>query len=152
MNLIFSFLFIIVSSCNKKIIAQSFKGFVTESYSESTWIPGKSEESYLYKVNDTTRNKINLIFEISFDDSVHIDINSKNIYKKRILTERNLSVVNQEFNIEFINYVNPVIQISLIEKKKTILFHPKLGYLLCYVSRINDVWSLEYSNYQRVYY
>lgn len=152
-NMTVLFLTVTLISCNKKIIAQKQEvSFTPEKYNESIWIPNKTEESYLYKINDTIQNRINLIFETSFNDSIQIDVDGKTIYTKVIVTEKKLSVVNQEFVVNTNNDTSPSICIRLMESKKLISFRVKKGYAICYLSRQNEIWSLEYSNYQRLYY
>ena len=126
---------------------------ISENYSESIWIPsGFDEESQKLKVKDTTLKILHLIFERQFDDSIKIFFDKKDIYCKNIKTIKNLSVVDDEFSINYNNAENSLIEIILINKNKKISFRPKVGFALCYLSRLGTSWNLDFSNYQRTYY
>ena len=112
----------------------------------------EADESFNFRIADTTAKEVNLIFERFFDDSIRILFNSHEVLSKRIKTNTNISVVNDEFKILYDQHSNPLIEIVLIEKNRKISFKPKHGYILCYVDRIDSTWSLEFSNYQRMYY
>lgn len=139
-----------IFGCKAQHIATNH--LISEKYNSSVWIPNKNEESYNMKVSDTSLKVVNLIFERMFDDSIKVYLNSSEIVAKKIKTDKNVSVVNEEFKIDYHQLINPKIEIWLIEKNKKISFAPKQGYTLCYLNRYNNIWSLEFSNYQRMYY
>jgi hypothetical protein len=146
-------LLLLTSSCHSQklsVITDRDK-VVKEVYNESIWIPNPNEESYNLKVSDTTAKVLNLTFEQGFDDSIKIFIDSKEVFSKKILTLKNIPVVDEEFKINY-DSQNSLIEILLVNKNRKISFKPMPGYRICYLNRLLEIWSLEFSNYQRVYY
>jgi len=148
-----SLFLLMVTKCNsQKTIGLSTSNYKEEPHDEKIWIPNKSDESFQFKIADTTVKEVNLIFERLFDDSIKILLNSQEVISRRIKTTTNLSVVNDEFKVLYSQHSNPLIEILLIEKNKKISFKPKVGFILCYIDRINGNWLLDFSNYQRMYF
>jgi hypothetical protein len=126
---------------------------ILENHSESIWIPASfDEDNKNSKIKDTTLKVLYLIFERQFDDSIKILFDNKEIYSKRIKTIKNLSVVDDEFSINYTKAETGFIEIILINKNRKISFNPKQGFALCYLSRLGNLWNLDFSNYQRSYY
>ena len=146
-------LLLLASSCNsQKLVTIDKNKFSEEIYNDAIWIPMQNEESYNFKVKDTTVEEINLIFERVFDDSIKVFLDSKEIFSRKVKTLKNSAVVDDEFKVNYVGHTKPLIEIFLIGKNKRISFSPKKGYAICYVNRTNNLWSLEFSNYQRMYY
>ena len=141
--------------CNRNAMSQrtSSNEYVLETHHQKIWIPSKLEETYEHKAKDTLKKVLDLAFEQAFDDSVYIKVNDSIVYKKRIKTDPKLSVVKDDFIIDYSVYKDiPSISIFLVEKKKFIRFKPALGYRHVYLSRLQESWELNFSNYPRFYY
>lgn len=150
----FSLLLFLNTSCysQKGIRNDILKNSASEIINESIWVPLLNEEAHDLKLSDTATTILNLIFEREFDDCIKVFLNAKELYCKKITTVKNLSVVNAEFGIPYAVENKPLIEILQLNERRKIAFNPKQGYLLCYLNRINDIWTLEFSNYQRIYY
>lgn len=143
---------VIINSCkSQKILNTKVEKFGWDSVVESIWVPSKNFEEYKFKYQDTAIGEINLVFEMQFDDSIQITLNSKPIASKRIKTKANLSVVEDVFSINY-KTEDSLITVYSVDKKRKASFRPKEGYLFGYINRVDTLWAVEYSNYQRMYY
>jgi len=142
-----------VFSWSASVFGQKTASCVKEKANIEFWSPSKYEEMYEFKLKDTLKQTVGLIFEKDFDDSIQIKVNNIIIYKQRIKTSPNTSVVMADFEIDYSVYsAIPTICIILISKKNCIEFKPIRGYRLIYLNRFEGYWNIENSNYPRVYH
>lgn len=123
------------------------------SYSE-IWTPYPDEESYKFKVRDTTEHSVSLIFEREFNDSIEVFCNEKKIISRKMKTNKFSSVVESEdeFRVDYKPCNDPVLTIYMTGKKRKVQLKVMHGYKICYITRILDIWGFHFSNYMRIYY
>ncbi len=74
--ILFMFLAETIFSQNKHVVCCPIK------FCQGIWVPPASSQDNYYKINDTVNKKIDLIFELWFDDSIRITLNEKKYMKK----------------------------------------------------------------------
>lgn len=112
-----------------------------------------SKEDKENLLTDTLSQKIELIFEQTFDDNVTIMLNDKIIGTKRMKTLRFLGVCDSTFNIDYSAYKTlPKISIILNHNTDCVSFYPVRGKQIAYIGHIlRKAWSVELSNIVREY-
>lgn len=147
-------LFVMLMFCTESLFGQNRNSkCYSERLIQGVWAPLDLSDGKL-KVLDTLKREVQLVFELKFDDSICIVMNSAKLYEKRIKTSRAVSVVEDEFIVDYSGSDTiPFVQIVLVDKKKCIQFRPLLGYRFVYIVRDEKegVWGFQYSNYYRDY-
>lgn len=140
----------------KKVSAQKSLtlNYKAETVFSNLWVPSHLDESYKLKIKDTTKKHLQIVFEQNFDDSVLISINDSILYKKKAKSDAKLSMVNEQFEVDYTAYdKTPTILIFLIKEKKYIEVRPEKGYRILFINRLDgEPWELTFSNYPRLYY
>ena len=111
---------------------------------------GLYENASLIKVS--MQKKLEIVFEMDFNDSIYIYCGTKIIQHKKIETNKPLGVSRETVKIDYSNYKDtPRISIFLKKKNDCISFFPKRGKRMAYINHINGAWSVELSNIIREY-
>lgn len=111
-----------------------------------------SMEEDRYRLSDTLSQKVDLVFEQSFDDTVVIMVDSCVKYKSVIKTKKFVGVCDSSFLIDYSRYNNiPLVSIYLINKNVCISFRPRKGQRIAYINYLCGAWSIELSNVVRGY-
>jgi hypothetical protein len=115
---------------------------------KSIWVPHDKKNMIL---SDST---ITLIFEEYFDDSISIRTNKHKSEVIKIKTNKSLQMVKEIFTFPIsanLPEQNSFV-INFIQRKEIIEFSIDENYSFVYISYIDNVYYLEFSNYRRSYY
>jgi hypothetical protein len=135
-----------------KLHSQIPTTYVLEDTLQGLYIPDDENLSAYLKINEKAKESIALVFEMQFNDSIVIKLNDSIWVSKKIVTSPILSMVGEVFEFDLRRYKNaPIVTILLPAVKKYIMFTPVKGYGIVYLNRMNSSWSLEYSNYGKLY-
>lgn len=94
-------------------------------------------------------DKFMLFFEQLFQDTVKIDYNNREIFKKYLVTDKRLNVCVDVCVIDSI-YKDKLIYLKIDGKEYH--FKPKQKYRYYYFSKFNEKVGVVYSNIKREYY
>jgi len=127
---------------NKILLLVSLLSFGCQNYIPMTI--DRDFENKIHKEND----KLLLYFEQLFQDSIKINYNKKEIFKKFLVTNKRLSVSPDVCVIDTI-YKDKYIHIIL--NNKNYYFKPKSEYRYYYFNKLDNNFGVVYSNVKREY-
>lgn len=114
----------------------------------SVWVPHDAKNMIL------SDSIITIVFEAYFDDSISIKTNKHKSEVITIKTNKSLQVVQEVFT--FPTSVNTPkensFSIDFIQRKEIIEFNMDENYSFVYISYIDNIYYIEFSNYRRSYY
>jgi hypothetical protein len=138
----------IILSCVCFLGCHNYQLFSTaqcETALESVWVAKSNDYEYV------NYNSISyLVFEGKFKDTFEIRLNGKLILRQFMKSEKSLEVIPEMVSLKT-NSLKNALEVNLLNESKCFKVAQLKKFSYCYISRNENLWFIEYSNFKREY-